>query len=191
MYIKWCQGLNRRRSGWGPHGDSCRENSLREVKTNPFPLDWQVADGSPYLSLARLTQVMRERQYYPYREWCTYHFPGWLIEDCNLDRSLSPFDYSRPSTARKTRWVHGLLGAPTMPSAATALPWGPQQSPYHLYSGHDTWMALRQRLTDTYRFIRLPRSLYFIRQNTQRTRKLQKIPLSFQTCVSRVPVITE
>lgn len=122
---------------------------------------------------------MRERQYYPYGEWCTYHFPGWLIEDCNLDRSLSCFDYSRPSTTRKTRWVHGLLGAPTTPSAATALPCGPQQSLYHLYSRRNTWVVLRQRLTDTYRFIRLPRSLYFICQDTQRTRKLQKTPFFF------------
>ncbi len=64
---------------------------------------------SPIMSLARLTKVMCERQYYPFREWCTYNIPGWLIEDCNLDRSLSCFDYSRPSTGRKTRWTSSAL----------------------------------------------------------------------------------
>ncbi|KAA0716102.1 hypothetical protein E1301_Tti015812 [Triplophysa tibetana] len=107
MYIKRCQPLNRRRSGKGPHGDSCRENPLREMKTNPLPLEWQVAERSPDL---------------PSRLWQGRH------------GRLSRFDYGRPYSRRKMQH-RGLLGARATPSASSELPRRPEQSPSHLCSG--------------------------------------------------------
>lgn len=61
-----------------------------------FGADTPLSGGSVMalvMSLAALTQVICMRADsggdVQQRQWCTYHFPQWLIEDCNLCRTFS------------------------------------------------------------------------------------------------------
>lgn len=56
------------------------------------------------MSLAALTQVICMQADSAWdvlqRQWCTYHFPRWLIEDCNLCRTFSLITHVSGSKTR-------------------------------------------------------------------------------------------
>lgn len=64
------------------------------------------------MSLAALTQVicMQDDSAWDVwqRQWCTYHFPSWLIEDCNLCRTFPLITHVLGSKTR-TRSCHWAL----------------------------------------------------------------------------------
>lgn len=64
------------------------------------------------MSLAALTQVICMQADSAWdvwqRQWCTYHFPSWLIEDCNLCRTFPLITHVSGSKTR-TRSCHWAL----------------------------------------------------------------------------------
>lgn len=95
MYIKQRQphpGGQKRDPGEAGYG-CC----FRSTPHPPTPSLWVAAlwwlSVSLVMSLAALTQVICMRADsggdVQQRQWCTYHFPQWLIEDCNLGWTFS------------------------------------------------------------------------------------------------------
>lgn len=103
MYIKWCQQHPR-----GQSIESPWRVSLAAARKDPTALPWVAAPWwlsvSLVMSLAALTQVICMQPDSGWdvlqRQWCTYHFPWWLIEDCNLCWTFSLITHVSGSKTR-------------------------------------------------------------------------------------------
>lgn len=112
MYIKWCQQHPRGQSRVPMETESgC---CAQRPDTPPWVAALWWLSVSLVMSLAALTQVICMQADSAWdvrqRQWCTYHFPHWLIEDCNLCWTFSLITHVSGSKTR-TLSCHWALGS--------------------------------------------------------------------------------